>query len=222
MTYWAHPTAIVEEPVSIGAETRIWHFSHVMPHARIGARCSLGQNVFVASRAVVGDGCRIQNNVSVYEGVELADDVFIGPSAVFTNVVNPRAFIQRRDQLRRTVVGRGATIGANATIVCGAEIGSFAFVAAGAVVTADVPPYALVGGVPARRLGWICRCGVSLPKASAHARRIQCAACGAAYGLQGRAAQRALAPIDGEDRTVAAQTADAGRRRQARGSVRSR
>jgi len=190
MTYWAHATAIVERPVSIGAATKIWHFSHVMAYARIGARCSLGQNVFVASRAVVGDGCRIQNNVSVYEGVELADDVFVGPSAVFTNVINPRAFVHRREQLRRTVVGRGATIGANATIVCGAEIGSYAFIAAGAVVTADVPAFALVGGVPARRLGWICRCGVSLPKGKS----LRCAGCGARYRLEGRGTKARLSP----------------------------
>ncbi len=193
MIYWAHPTAIVESPVSIGAATRIWHFSHVMPHARIGARCALGQNVFVASRAVIGDGCRIQNNVSVYEGVELADDVFVGPSAVFTNVVNPRAFVQRRDQLRRTVVGRGASIGANATIVCGAVIGEFAFVGAGAVVTADVPAFALVGGVPARRLGWICRCGVTLAKGRVSAKKLACGACGTAYHLKGRGASARLA-----------------------------
>jgi UDP-2-acetamido-3-amino-2,3-dideoxy-glucuronate N-acetyltransferase len=186
MTYWAHPTAIIDTPVSIGEATRIWHFTHVMANARIGARCALGQNVFVASHAVVGDGCRIQNNVSVYEGVELADDVFVGPSAVFTNVVNPRAFVQRRDQLRRTPVGRGATIGANATIVCGAEIGDFAFIAAGAVVTADVPPFALMGGVPARRIGWVCRCGVTLPKARAGGTGLRCAACGSGYRLAGR------------------------------------
>jgi UDP-2-acetamido-3-amino-2,3-dideoxy-glucuronate N-acetyltransferase len=193
MTYWAHPTAIVELPVSIGAATRIWHFTHVMPYARIGARCALGQNVFVASRAVIGDGCRIQNNVSVYEGVELADEVFVGPSAVFTNVVNPRAFVQRRDQLRRTVVGRGATIGANATIVCGAAIGDFAFIAAGAVVTADVPAFALVGGVPARRIGWICRCGVTLPKARGSTGKLVCSACATAYGLVGRGTKATLA-----------------------------
>jgi UDP-2-acetamido-3-amino-2,3-dideoxy-glucuronate N-acetyltransferase len=194
-TYWAHPTAIVERPVSIGAATKIWHFAHVMPHARIGARCSLGQNVFVASRAVVGDGCRIQNNVSVYEGVELGDDVFVGPSAVFTNVVNPRAFIHRQGELRRTVVGRGATIGANATIVCGSDIGSFAFVAAGAVVTSHVPAFALVGGVPARRLGWICRCGVSLGKAGARARKLRCTGCAAVYRIGGQGAAATLAPM---------------------------
>ena len=188
MTYWAHPTAIVESPVSIGDATKIWHFAHVMPHAKIGARCSLGQNVFVASRAVVGDGCRIQNNVSVYDGVELGDDVFVGPSAVFTNVINPRAFVNRQGEMRRTPVAQGATIGANATILCGAQIGRYAFVAAGAVVTQDVPPYALVGGVPARRLGWICRCGVTLRKAGARTRTLRCTACAAVYAVGGRGA----------------------------------
>ena len=194
MTYWAHPSAVIESPVSIGAATKIWHFAHVMAHARIGARCSLGQNVFVASRAVVGNGCRIQNNVSVYDGVELADDVFVGPSAVFTNVINPRAFISRQHELQRTPVEEGATIGANATIVCGAQIGRFAFVAAGAVVTQDVPPFSLVGGVPARRLGWICRCGASFPKAAARTRKLRCAACGAVYRMAGRGSGATLAP----------------------------
>ena len=192
MTYWAHPTAIIDSPASIGDDTKIWHFTHVMAHARIGARCSLGQNVFVASGAVVGDGCRIQNNVSVYDGVELHDDVFVGPSAVFTNVINPRAFMRRHGEVRRTPVEQGATIGANATIVCGARIGRYAFVAAGAVVTQDVPPYALVGGVPARRIGWICRCGVTLPKTNTAT--LRCAACSAGYGISGRGAKARLAP----------------------------
>ena len=196
MSYWAHATAIIDTPASIGDETKIWHFTHVMAHARIGARCSLGQNVFVASRAVVGDGCRIQNNVSIYDGVELQDDVFVGPSAVFTNVINPRAFIHRQDEIRRTPVERGATIGANATIVCGTRIGPFAFVAAGAVVTQDVPAYALVGGVPARRIGWICRCGVTLRKAGARARTLRCSACSTSYGVTGRGAEARLVPAE--------------------------
>jgi UDP-2-acetamido-3-amino-2,3-dideoxy-glucuronate N-acetyltransferase len=206
MSYWAHPTAIIDTPTSIGDDTKIWHFTHVMGHARIGARCSLAQNVFVASRAVVGDGCRIQNNVSIYDGVELHDDVFVGPSAVFTNVINPRAFIHRQDEIRRTPVERGATIGANATIVCGTRIGPFAFVAAGAVVTQDVPAYALVGGVPARRIGWICRCGVTLPRAGARARTLRCTACSTSYGVTGRGPQARLAP--------AAQPATSGARRK--------
>jgi UDP-2-acetamido-3-amino-2,3-dideoxy-glucuronate N-acetyltransferase len=192
MSYWAHPTAIIDSPVTIGPATKIWHFAHIMAHARIGARCSLGQNTFVASRAVVGDGCRIQNNVSVYEGVELGDDVFVGPSAVFTNVVNPRAFIARRAEMRPTHVGGGATIGANATIVCGTRIGAFAFIAAGAVVTSEVPAFALVGGVPARRLGWVCRCGVSLPRSRPQPKAWRCDACGAGYRLRGRGAAATL------------------------------
>lgn len=175
--YWAHPTAAVDQPASIGAGTRIWHFCHVMAGARIGARCVLGQNVFVAARAVMGDGCKIQNNVSLYDDVELADDVFVAPSAVFTNVINPRAFVERKHEYRTTRIGRGASIGANATVVCGHDVGEFAFVGAGAVVTKNVPAYALVTGVPARWVGWICKCGVRLPAGAAPV----CAACGARY-----------------------------------------
>jgi UDP-2-acetamido-3-amino-2,3-dideoxy-glucuronate N-acetyltransferase len=156
---WRHPTAVVDRGARIGAGTKIWHFSHVMGGARIGDRCVLGQNVFVGGDARVGDGCRIQNNVSIYDGVVLGDDVFVGPSAVFTNVRNPRAAVDRRHAVARTLVGQGATIGANATIVCGVTIGGHAFVGAGAVVTRDVAPHAVVAGVPARRTGWICRCG---------------------------------------------------------------
>ena len=157
--YWAHRTAVIDPGTHLGAGTKVWHFCHVMQGARVGGDCVLGQNVFVASSARVGDRCRIQNNVSIYEGVVLEDEVFVGPSAVFTNVRNPRAAVNRRSHVEPTIVGEGATIGANATIVCGVTIGTYAFVGAGAVVTRDVAPHTVVSGVPARRTGWICRCG---------------------------------------------------------------
>ncbi len=177
--YFAHATAVIDQPARIGEGTRIWHFCHVMAGARIGARCILGQNVFVASRAVLGDGCKIQNNVSLYDDVVLADEVFVAPSAVFTNVNNPRAFIERKDEYRITRVGRGASIGANATVVCGHAIGEYAFVGAGAVVTKDVPAYALVMGVPGRVVGWMCLCGIRLPGGAAPV----CPSCGRKYSL---------------------------------------
>jgi len=157
-----HPTAVVDAGAEIGEETRVWHFCHVMTGARIGRDCVLGQNVFVATGVRVGDGCRIQNNVSLYEGVELGRDVFVGPSAVFTNVTRPRAGFPRRDRFEQTLVGPGASIGANATIRCGVSLGEGAFVAAGAVVLEDVPSFAVVAGVPARKIGWACRCGERL------------------------------------------------------------
>jgi UDP-2-acetamido-3-amino-2,3-dideoxy-glucuronate N-acetyltransferase len=157
--HWAHPTAVIESGAHLGEGTKVWHFCHVMAGARVGRRCVLGQNVFVAASVQIGDGCRIQNNVSIYDGVVLEDEVFVGPSAVFTNVRHPRAMVDRRAAFERTVVGRGATIGANATVVCGVTIGACAFVGAGAVVTRDVAAHAVVAGVPARRTGWICRCG---------------------------------------------------------------
>jgi UDP-2-acetamido-3-amino-2,3-dideoxy-glucuronate N-acetyltransferase len=162
--FWAHPSAVVDRGARIGAGTKVWHFCHVMAGARVGSGCVLGQNVFVAATALVGDRCRIQNNVSVYDGVVLADEVFVGPSAVFTNVRNPRAAIDRKAMIQPTSVGRGATIGANATVLCGTRIGDHAFVAAGAVVTRDVPAHAVVAGVPARRMGWICACGEQIRK----------------------------------------------------------
>jgi UDP-2-acetamido-3-amino-2,3-dideoxy-glucuronate N-acetyltransferase len=166
--YYVHPSAYVDEPCTIGAGTQIWHFCHVMPGARIGERCILGQNVHVAPDVVIGNNVKLQNNVSVYTGVELEDDVFCGPSCVFTNVVNPRAQIGRRGQYARTLVRRGATIGANATIVCGATIGRYAFIGAGAVVRGDVPDYALMLGVPAAQKGWMSRYGHRLSAPDAH------------------------------------------------------
>lgn len=160
--FYVHPTAVIDQPCEIGEGTKIWHFSHVMAGARLGKNCVLGQNVFVAPDVVIGDNVKIQNNVSVYTGVILEDDVFCGPAMVFTNVVNPRSHVSRKDEFKPTVVRQGATIGANATVVCGHEIGAYAFVGAGAVVTHDVPDYALVIGNPARVEGWMCRCGEKL------------------------------------------------------------
>jgi UDP-2-acetamido-3-amino-2,3-dideoxy-glucuronate N-acetyltransferase len=162
MPFTAHPTAIVDEGAQIGEGTRIWHWVHVCGGARIGSRCSLGQNVFVGNNVVIGSNVKIQNNVSVYDDVTLEDDVFCGPSMVFTNVYNPRAAIVRKAEYRPTLVRRGATLGANCTIVCGVTIGQYAFVGAGAVVTTDVPDFALVVGVPARQIGWMSRFGEQL------------------------------------------------------------
>lgn len=158
-----HPTAVIEEPCQIGEGTTIWHFCHVMAGSRIGRQCVLGQNVFVGREVVIGDHVKIQNNVSVYTGVTLEDEVFCGPSCVFTNVTNPRAEIARRHRYERTMVKRGATIGANATILCGITIGRYGFIGAGAVVCDDVPDYALIVGVPARQMGWMSRHGKPLP-----------------------------------------------------------
>ena len=174
MSVFVHPTAVVDPGAELGDGTRVWHFSHVMARARLGRKCVVGQNVYLGN-VTVGDGVKIQNNVSLYDGVTLEDEVFCGPSCVFTNVINPRAFIERKDEYRPTRVRRGATIGANATILCGATIGEYAMVGAGAVVHGDVVPYALVVGVPARRIGWVCRCGVTLPAG------LECRACGARY-----------------------------------------
>ena len=153
--YFVHASAVVDDGCNIGEGTKIWHFSHIMPRCTIGERCNIGQNVVVSSDVVLGNNVKIQNNVSIYTGVTCADDVFLGPSMVFTNVINPRSAINRRDQYAKTHVGKGASIGANATIVCGHDIGEYAFIGAGAVVTKNVPDYALVVGNPARQLGWV-------------------------------------------------------------------
>ncbi len=180
MDWWKHESAYVDEGAKIGKGTKIWHFSHVMSGAEIGENCTLGQNVFVARNVRIGNSVKIQNNVSVYEGVILEDYVFCGPSMVFTNVRTPRSAYPRNtsDDYLRTLVKKGATIGANATIVCGVTIGEWAFVAAGAVVTKDVPPYALVAGIPARIIGWACECGTPL---KFEGNRAVCAECGKAY-----------------------------------------
>jgi len=182
MAFFKHPSAIVDDGAQIGEGTRVWHFTHVSGGARIGANCVLGQNVYVAPTVMVGNGVRVQNNVSLYDGVTVDDFAFLGPSAVFTNVINPRAETSRKNEYQTTRVGRGATIGANATIVCGNDIGPWSFIGAGAVVTANVPAYALVIGVPARQIGWICRCGIRLDVEGGAA---YCAACGRGYRIEG-------------------------------------
>lgn len=185
MSYCRHDSAIVDDGATIGEGSRVWHFAHICAGARIGARVSLGQNVFVANRVVIGDDCKVQNNVSIYDDVTLEDGVFCGPSMVFTNVVNPRALVERKDEYKPTVVRRGASIGANATIVCGATIGEYAFVAAGAVVTREVPAHAMVAGVPARRIGWMSRHGARLPEPQAASGEVACPATGERYRIDG-------------------------------------
>ncbi|MGO5115132.1 acyltransferase [Candidatus Avoscillospira sp. LCP25S3_F1] len=176
--YFVHESSYVDEGCTIGKGTKIWHFSHIMSGCTIGANCNIGQNVVISPGVTLGNGCKIQNNVSVYTGVICEDGVFLGPSCVFTNVINPRAFVERKSEYRRTVVGKGASIGANATIVCGHDIGKYAFIGAGAVVTRDVPDYAVVYGNPARVHGYVCKCGNSL---SFEENRAQCPCCGAQY-----------------------------------------
>ena len=160
--FFAHATAVVDEGVFIGAGTRIWHFSHLMKGCKLGCNCNIGQNVFIASGVVLGNNVKVQNNVSLYTGVTCDDDVFLGPSCVFTNIINPRSAVARKDQYLATHVGKGATIGANATIICGHNIGAYAFIGAGSVVTKDVPAYALVTGNPARQTGWMSEHGYKL------------------------------------------------------------
>lgn len=178
--YFVHESSYADEGCKIGAGTKIWHFSHILPGAVIGEKCSIGQNVNVGSKAVLGNRCKIQNNVSIYDDVILEDEVFCGPSMVFTNVFNPRAFIERKHEYRRTLLKRGCTIGANATIVCGNTIGEYALIGAGSVITRDVPAYALVYGNPAKIRGWVCRCGIKLEFANDEA---ICPDCGLKYKM---------------------------------------
>lgn len=180
--YFVHPTAVIDEPCEIGDGTKVWHFSHVMAESKLGRGCNLGQNVVISPGVRIGNNVKIQNNVSIYTGVELEDDVFCGPSMVFTNVINPRSHIVRRNEYQKTLVKRGASLGANSTIVCGTTIGRYAFIAAGAVVTHDIPDYALVMGVPAKRVGWMCACGVRLEDGGATSK---CAACSKEYLVDG-------------------------------------
>jgi UDP-2-acetamido-3-amino-2,3-dideoxy-glucuronate N-acetyltransferase len=180
--YFVHESAYVDLPCEIGAGTKIWHFSHVMKDCRIGERCNIGQNVVISPQVAIGNNVKIQNNVSVYTGCILEDDVFCGPSMVFTNVINPRSHIVRRDEYKTTLVRKGASMGANSTIVCGVTIGRYAFIGAGAVVTRDVPDYALIYGNPAKQRGWVCACGVKLPFGNGtRVETARCKECGLEY-----------------------------------------
>jgi UDP-2-acetamido-3-amino-2,3-dideoxy-glucuronate N-acetyltransferase len=186
VSVFIHESSFVDDGATIGTGTKVWHFCHVMPRAVIGERCNLGQNVVVMSGVRLGNNVKVQNNVSIYEGVEIEDDVFCGPSMVFTNVLNPRSHVSRKHEYRKTLVRRGSTIGANATIVCGVTLGEYSFVGAGAVVSSNVPAYALVVGVPARRIGWMCQCGERLPETGTST----CAACGSTYERSGDGLRR--------------------------------
>ena len=188
---FVHESSYVDDGCEIGAGTKIWHFSHVMTGSRIGRRCNIGQNVVISPQVVIGDNVKVQNNVSIYTGVILEDDVFCGPSMVFTNVVNPRSHVPRKDEYRQTLVKRGASLGANSTIVCGHTIGAYAFIGAGAVVTRDVPDFALVVGNPARVAGWMCACGAKLASGVSAPASVECKACLNKYRAEG-AGLRAL------------------------------
>ena len=190
MSVFIHPTAIVDEGAIIGEASRIWHFAHVCGGARIGRDVSLGQNAFVGNRVVIGDRCKVQNNVSVYDNVTLEEGVFCGPSMVFTNVYNPRALVERKDEYRDTLVKQGATLGANCTIVCGITIGEFAFIGAGAVVNKDVKPYALMVGVSAKQVGWMSEYGEQIPLPLNGSGEYRCPLTGAVYSLRGDRLER--------------------------------
>jgi UDP-2-acetamido-3-amino-2,3-dideoxy-glucuronate N-acetyltransferase len=181
--YFVHESSYVDEPCEVGEGTKIWHFSHIMSGSKIGRGCNIGQNVVVSPGVRIGDNVKLQNNVSVYTGVELEDDVFCGPSMVFTNVVNPRSHVSRKDEYRRTLVKKGASIGANATVVCGNTIGRYAFIGAGAVVIRDVPDYAMIVGNPGRIAGWMCQCGIKLDldRSDKGVQSVTCSSCGKRY-----------------------------------------
>ncbi|MDQ3666120.1 MAG: N-acetyltransferase [Acidobacteriota bacterium] len=194
LDYFVHESSYVDEGAEIGAGTKIWHFTHVMPRTRIGPNCNIGQNVLVSPDVTLGRNVKIQNNVSLYTGVVIEDDVFLGPSMVFTNVINPRSHVNRKEEYLKTLVKRGSTIGANATVVCGTTIGRFAFVGAGAVVTRDVPDYALVHGNPARIRAWMCQCGIKLEfRSEGDQERAGCQTCGTWYTKR----DETVTPVEG-------------------------
>ena len=185
---FVHESACIDDGVKIEKGTKIWHFSHILPNTEIGENCIIGQNCMIGPDVRIGNRCKIQNNVSVYKGVVLEDDVFCGPSCVFTNVLTPRAFVERKAEFLPTLVKKGATIGANATVVCGHTIGRYALIGAGAVVTSDVPDYALYLGVPAKHSGWVCKCGVVLTRKTSSKEKLEltCSYCGSKYVLEGK------------------------------------
>lgn len=188
--FFIHPSSIVDPGAQIGAGTKIWHFCHLMPTCRIGEHCNIGQNVFIDNNTIIGNGVKIQNNVSVYNGVEVEDGAFLGPSMVFTNVINPRSFIERKAEFKKTLIGKGATIGANATVICGVEVGAYSLIGAGAVVTKNVPAYALMMGNPARQKGWVSEAGITLK--FNHESNAVCSETGKKYKLE----NEKVIPID--------------------------
>lgn len=181
--YFVHESSYIDDPCEIGQGTKVWHFSHVMANSKIGENCNIGQNVVISPDVEIGDNVKIQNNVSVYTGVVLEDDVFCGPSMVFTNVINPRSHVERKDEYRRTLVKRGATIGANATVICGLTLGRYCFIGAGAVVTRDVPDYGLITGNPGKLAGFVCYCGdkLDVTEKAAHTGNVECGSCNRRY-----------------------------------------